>query len=371
MGEKETNYDNIKLITRKLAENFEQARVHMKKTKPKAYKKLMAFLEKQRKGIYPRTSLLDWGYGFECNFRCEHCGTTCLGGHNLGYKDVPERMPMDVVKKVADQADELGYFIISFIGGEPLIWPELDELVKTVDPSRFYITVLTNGWHLDKERAENLVKVGVNKVGISIDSGIAEEHDTFRKKTGAFDKAIEAVHNAINAGLRIHISTTITHQNLRSEGVNRLLELSNEITASIDLQCATMAGMWQSNYDVLINENDAKHILELRKKYPLIRRDTFPTPGGAGGCPALTGSVFLTSSGEVTPCLFIHISLGNVYKDSLEEILERGSKVKELKNKTTEKCLAGEDKDFIEKYLTKTYGKKNLPLSFKEGFGVK
>ncbi len=362
----ETDYTNFNLIANELSENLKQAREYMKKTKPRAYKKLMSFLAKQRKDIFPRVSLLDWGYGFECNFNCKHCGTSCLGGHNLN-QTVPKRMPMDVVKRVADEADELGYFIISFIGGEPLIWSELDELVKTVDPSRFYITVLTNGWYLTREKAEHLKNIGVNKIGISIDSGIPKEHDAFRNKPGAFKRAMNAVHNALNAGLRIHISTTITHQNLKSEGVRKLLELSNKLNVSIDLQCATVAGHWQGNYDVLITEEDAKYILKLRKKYPLIRRDVFPTPGGKGGCPALTGSVFLTSSGEVIPCLFIHISLGNVYQDSLKTILEQGALIKELRQ-NSKKCLAGEDREFIGKYLSRTFRKKNLPLSFEEGF---
>lgn len=353
-------------ITTELSENLEIAREYMRKTKPKAYKKLMTFLEKQRNDVFPRVSLLDWGYGFECNFNCKHCGTSCLGGHNLNQV-VPKRMPMDVVKRVADEADKLGYFIISFIGGEPLIWSELDELIRTVDPSRFYITVLTNGWHLTKERAEHLKDIGVNKIGISIDSGIPKEHDTFRNKPGAFKRAMDAVHNALDAGLRIHISTTITHQNLKSEGVKKLLELSNKLKVSIDLQCATVAGHWQGNYDVLITEDDTKHILKLREKYPLIRRDVFPTPNGVGGCPALTGSVFLTSSGEVIPCLFIHISLGNIYKDSLKTILERGALINELRQ-NSEKCLAGEDREFIKKYLVKTFGRKDLPLSFEECF---
>ena len=362
------DYDDYNSITPKLLEDLSCAREYMKKTKPRAYDKLMQFLEKQRNDIFPRVSLLDWGYGFECNFNCEHCGTSCLGGHNLGSMTIPKRMSMDVVRRVADEADKLGFFILSFIGGEPLIWPEFDKIIKAVDPSRFYITVLTNGWHLTEERAKHIADIGVNKVGISIDSGIVKEHDLFRRKPGSFKRAMDAAHNAINAGLRIHISTTITHQNLRSEGIKKILDLSHELNVSIDLQCATVAGHWQGNFEVLLNEDDARYILELRKKYPLIRRDLFPTPDGTGGCPALTGSVFLTSSGEVIPCLFIHISLGNIYRDTLMTILEKGALVPELRA-SPNSCLAGEHVEFIEKYLSRTFGKKKLPLSFKEGFG--
>jgi len=354
-------------ITPELTNNLKIAREFMKNNKPRAYKKLMTFLENQRNDVIPRVSLLDWGYDFQCNFRCVHCGTKYLGNHNVKNMDIPKKMPMDIVKKVADEADELGYFVISFIGGEPLLWKELDDLVKTVDPSRFYITVLTNGWLLSETKAKHLYEIGVNKVGISIDSGFANEHDSFRQKKDSFNRAMEGIYNSINAGLRVHISTTITHQNLKSEGINKLLEISKQLQLSIDLQCATVAGCWQNNFTVLIDEEDANYILDLRKKYPLIRRDIFPTPDGTGGCPAYTGSVFLTSSGEIIPCLFIHISLGNIYKDSFKTILERGSMIPELVMKS-DKCLAGEDKIFIDKYLTKTFNVKNLPLSFESGF---
>ena len=71
---------NISQVTEELADNLTQAREYMKKSKPKAYKKLISFLDKQKQDIFPRVSLLDWAYGFECNFNCSHCGTSCQRG---------------------------------------------------------------------------------------------------------------------------------------------------------------------------------------------------------------------------------------------------------------------------------------------------
>ena len=92
-----------------------------------------------------------------------------------------------------------------------------------------YISLTTNGWLLTDAMAKHLVEIGVNKVNISIDSNIAEEHDSFRNKQGSHKRAIQAVKNALAAGLNTQISIVATHQNLRTPGFNGILELSKKL----------------------------------------------------------------------------------------------------------------------------------------------
>jgi MoaA/NifB/PqqE/SkfB family radical SAM enzyme len=129
-----------------------------------------------------------------------------------------------------------------------------------------------------------------------------------------------------------------------------------------------VSGGWRGNTEVLIDEGDAEHLKGLRKEYDLLRRDVWSTPGTKGGCPASTRSVYIIPSGDVLPCLFIHVSFGNALKEPLRVILERMSKVRELQE-ASPLCLAGEDRDFISRYLSKTYDKELLPLDYREVFG--
>jgi len=58
---------------------------------------------------------------------------------------------------------------------------DFDEIVKAIDPQRFYITTDTNGWYLDWKRAKHLKGIGMDKVQISIDSFDGMEDSKPRK----------------------------------------------------------------------------------------------------------------------------------------------------------------------------------------------
>jgi hypothetical protein len=66
------------------------------------------------------------------------------------------------------------------------------------------------------------------------------------------------------------------------------------------------------------------------------------------------------------PCVYIHIAIGNIFDESLADIIARGLSIKHFKAYNA-KCLSGEDRGFIDKYMTKFYGKP-LPVLYSEVF---
>lgn len=325
--------------------------------KPAVHAKLMRYLDLEAAGETTALSLMDWALDFGCNFNCTHCCASVFRG------DASQQLPArERIRHVADQADALGIFVINLIGGEPLIWPDLEGIIETIGAHRFHISLTTNGWLLTPELAGRLARAGVDKVGVSIDSGIPEEHDSFRGAPGSFERAVQAVINAREAGIRAMISTVVTHQNIRGEGFEKLLELSLKLDVPLDLQCATVSGNWRGNMEALIDEEDARLLSSLRERLPLLRRDVWSVPGSQGGCPAAARSFYVIPSGDVLPCLFIHVSFGNVYTEPLADIQRRMIGVREFRQRSP-MCLAGEDRGFIERYLTKTYGLAVLPIN--------
>jgi len=358
---KDTGMNQTQDFSNEMVNNFKEKRANLENKKPQAYEKLSRYFSDQKEGINISNTLVDWAIGLECNFRCTHC---CVKSFNFSDE---RHMTSEDIKNVADQIDELGFFSINLIGGEPLIWKDLKEVLKLIDTSRFHVSLTTNGWFLTKDMCKHLIDLGVDKVLISIDSGIPEEHDNFRKKKGSFEKCIKAVENATTTGLRTVISTCVTHENVRSEGIKKVIEIANKFDIELDLQCATVSGGWKGAINLLLNKNDTAYLENIRKEVPLLRRDVWSTPDAQGGCPAVTKSLYIIPSGEVMPCLFMHISLGNVLKEPLKNIIERGMRVRELK-RYSKLCLVGEDIEFIEKYMRKTFDAEHLPLSFEYGF---
>jgi len=257
----------------------------------------------------------------------------------------------------------LAHLVIT--GGEPLLFPELDELVEAIDPQKFYISLDTNGWLLDEDRAKHLKSIGVDKIQLSLDSLNAEEHDRFRRVKGSHERTIRAIDATQKAGLNIILATVVTKQRVRSRELIEFLDFAKEKEVPVFITFAKPVGSWEGNLDVLVNEEDLAYERELEKKYSVFTHMT-PAYGLDLGCIAVKRMVSITKYGDVMPCPYIHTSLGNFFDEPLKDIIGRGMKIKHF-SRYTDTCLIAIDRNFITKYQTKLYGKA-LPVPWHELF---
>jgi hypothetical protein len=79
-------------------------------------------------------------------------------------------------------------------------------------------------------------------------------------------------------------------------------------------------------------------------------------------------AIYITPFGDVLCCPFIHVSFGNLHDESLRAIRERALGYNFL-GEHAQQCLVAEDGRFIERYLTKTFGRNDLPADCREVFG--
>ena len=286
-----------------------------------------------------------------CNLRCEHCFTNSPKGDHV--KPV---IPADKIAELADQAHELGIFEWDLQGGELLMRPELlFETLEAIRTERFYMYLTTNGWHMTPEIAKRLADAGVDRVSVSIDSMNPEEHDRFRGKKGSWERAIKALEYVQEAGISPYMNITVGHFNAFSEDVELLMQYSKDKRYTTLINVATPGGMWAQMADIMVNEEDKAHLIEMRKKYRNVLRnlwDPFDKKHeGVLGCNTIN-RLYVTPIGDVLPCPYVHIKMGNIYEQSLQEISEFGFRVKYFRNYSA-KCLAGEDKEFVTKFLSK------------------
>ena len=98
-----------------------------------------------------------------------------------------------------------------------------------------------------------------------------------------------------------------------------------------------------------------KHIQNLRKKYGnLVRNLWNPFEKNNEkilGCTTVN-RLYITPVGDVLVCLYVHIIIGNILEQPLKEIVDFGFRIKYFKEHSS-LCLAGEDKNFISKFMTK------------------
>jgi len=135
---------------------------------------------------------------------------------------------------------------------------------------------------------------------------------------------------------------------------------------SLDVMVARAIGAWEGRHEVLITPEDAEFLRKAHEEYPVLHRDTFPSYGMDKGCGCVHSTLHLTPYGDVLPCVFIHISIGNIFEERLADIISRGQSIKVF-NRFNRLCLSGENRGFIQNYMTKFYGRP-LPLHWSEAF---
>jgi len=333
-------------------------RERLKREKPAAYEKVIGYGEKAKRG--ESVAIIDLNYDYTCNFACRHC---CIEGFKIkeavSYKPGPQRhLTPETVKELYKQGDEIGLANTVISGGEPLTYKDFDKVVEAIDPSKWYIASDTNGWHLDKEKARHLKDIGVDKVHISLDSFDAEEHDCFRKKPGSYSRVLRAIDASLDAGLEVILLTVMCKNRVRSEEFIEYLEFAKSKGIGTYITYAKPVGAWEENYDVLCGNEELKYIEELEKKYEVFTHLT-PGYGLDIGCIAVKRMVVITKYGDVMPCPYMFVSLGNIFQEGLKDILERGLKIKHFTYGRKHTCLLGnKDCSFIKDYVIKMRGKK-------------
>lgn len=344
-----------------------KAQLRLAKKKPILAWNIFKFWLHYKLSKRPRMRNVDMMVTGACNFTCTHCYASGWTGQEL--------IPLPDLEKAIKELMTLGVFHFVLQGGEPLLdMMRLKAIVEMCRPRRSYVSVVTNGWLLTPDAIAKLKGWGVDKVGVSLDSGIPDEHDAFRNKPGSFERAVEALKNARGAGLHVGISTTVTHQNLRSEGMQKLFQFAARNKYRININVANMSGRWEAKRDVLLTEEDTEYILKMHLDQALdsnaqtvIGRDLF-LHHGVIGCPSTKESLSITAAGDVFPCVFVHIALGNIRDQNIKSMIDAALQ-NEFLCRWNDKCLGGEDRDFIQRYVT-PYNGQTKPLNGREVFGI-
>lgn len=302
-------------------------------------------------------------YRSTCNFKCSHCYVASSS------KEMGDTLSLEDVRNLADQFDQLNAWEVGIQGGEPLLFPDLEDLIKAVDPSRFYVCLITNGYLMTDEVATRLAAWGVDRVAVSIDGFTEEEHDAIRNKKGSFRKCLQALECVKRAGITPAINMVIGHYNVREGGFLDFVKFAQANRYQIVVNPATPTGSWKDRHEIMLTEEDAAHLVDLRSSYPVIMRDLWDysetKQTNVWGDPA--GNLFFISSrGDIFPHPYIFIKLGNVRTTTVEEAAKKGWKARYFRNKSPI-SLAGEDLAFVQRFLSHDMSVLK-PLLFEDAF---
>ncbi|UCG56732.1 MAG: radical SAM protein [Phycisphaerales bacterium] len=171
-----------------------------------------------------RRPIVVWNITRACNLKCVHCY------NDSGAGKASHELSTEQAKAVLDDLAGFSVPSVLFSGGEPLIRPDLFELIAHAVDLGLRAVISTNGTLITADVAKEIKRLGVSYVGISLD-GIGPVNDKFRGVSGAFDKAVRGIKSCQNTGVRVGLRLTLTGRNVQdlenlfgffeSEGIER------------------------------------------------------------------------------------------------------------------------------------------------------
>lgn len=305
---------------------------------------------------------VDFAVDYACNLKCAHCFKTSLENQ----KTYP---PLDVAdyRRIARECIELGAIHLSLQGGEATLLPRLEELVRNMSPQRVLFSITTNGTTITPAFARKLRSWGVDQLNISIDSFDPAEHDRFRGVRGAWQKTLDGLQAARRNGLNAQVNTTVSKVSLYSRGFMDLVDFCRREKIILNLVLAAPSGNWDASLEFVLDANDVRQVRALVKSSPYVRQDMDSIQLGRG-CPAMKEALYITPFGDVLSCPFIHISFGNLHESTLKAVRRRALHYPFLETHA-QQCLVAEDRAFIDTYLTRIFGRHDLPAGHEGVFG--
>lgn len=145
-----------------------------------------------------------------CNLRCRHCW---IEPHYLsGGGPVPALDP-GIFREILDEALPLGLEGVKLTGGEPLLHPEIEQIIETVRERRIRLAVETNGTLCTPELSLKIAACEAASVAVSLDGCDASTHDGIRRREGGFQEALAGIGHLVTAGLPPQIIMTVMRRN--------------------------------------------------------------------------------------------------------------------------------------------------------------
>jgi radical SAM protein with 4Fe4S-binding SPASM domain len=245
-----------------------------------------------------------------CNMSCDHC-------YNASGEEEPGTLLLAEIHAVLADLAALGTQAVSFAGGEPLMRRDLDEMLAAAAALGMATGIASNGFALTPSRADELVKLGVGTVQISLDFP-DERHDTFRRRKGAFTHAEAAIKNASTRGMRTVVSSTLTRGNVADAG--RIKARAQELGASFHLVNRFIPVRRGATLNGDLSDGEFLAAVEGlgEPSPPMISCD--PVITGSVHCTVGSGHLTIASNGDVKPCVSFQASAGNIRREPLQEI---------------------------------------------------
>jgi AdoMet-dependent heme synthase len=322
---------------------------------------------------------VSWNLTQRCNLECAHCYMSAHAG-----ADTRGELTTDECRRVIDDIARVNPNVFLILtGGEPLLRRDIFEVAGYASARGFTTVLGTNGVLLREREAQRMRESGVLGASISLDSTDRVKHDGFRRLPGAWDGAVRATRVLADAGLDFSLHMSVTDWNVAE--VPAMIDLAQQLGAKVlnfFFLVRTGRGRDLTDIDAAAYERILTYLAKVQgvgqgppsfvrqmlgtavgggslPDAPAALEDPWSTPVGRadgllirakcaphfrrvlwqlnpsspllknyahGSCPAGKYYCRITPEGDVTPCPYMPVAVGNLRASPFDE-LWRGAPV--------------------------------------------
>ena len=273
--------------------------------------------------------IISWNTTRQCNQYCKHCYRAAEAQPD------PDELSTEEGKSLLEEIAKAGFKIMVLSGGEPLLREDIYELARHGSDQGLRVVLGTNGTLITPDVVQQLKAAGVARVGISLDDIDPAVHDEWRQMPGAWEVSVQGMKYCREGGLPFQIHTTVTERN--EPVITQMTDLAVELGAAghhifflvpagrgVNIAAESLKA---KEYERLLNRIlDKQREVEIELKptcapqfMRIAKRKGIPMRY-TKGCLAGTSYTVIIPNGDVQPCPYLQIKVGNVRETPFSEI---------------------------------------------------
>lgn len=272
--------------------------------------------------------IISWNTTNKCNMYCDHC-------YRESGEESAGELTTEQGKKLITEIKKAGFMIMIFSGGEPLMRPDIVELIAHARNEGLRPVIGSNGTLLTEELALRLKEAGAVRIGISLDSMDPVKHNQLRKYEKAYEEAVRGMEICNKVGLEFQIHTTVMKWNLpEMEALTDFAVTKGAKAHHLFFLIPTGRGL--NIESDMLNEEEYEEVLnKVLEKQKNVNIEIKPTCAPqfmriakekemnmrfSKGCIAGISYCIISPKGDVQPCAYFDLRVGNVKDQAFDKI---------------------------------------------------
>ena len=312
---------------------------------------------------------------YNCSEKCIHCynpGAT-RNDSEISHRGDRNELVLNDYQRIIDELYELGVTKICLSGGDPFSKPIIWNIIDYIYKKEIAIIIFTNGQRIVNQ-VERLADYYPLTVGISIYSGIAEDHDYITRIKGSWEKSMSVVRRLSKLAVPMNIKCCVMKPNVKSYYM--VADIAKQYGAIPQFEISVTDSI---EGDKCVSRNlrltpDLLEIVLRDNNIPLYVGSEAPNYGGQvkdlekAACGAGCNSFCITPEGNVQPCCAFPYSIGNLKRNTLKDVLasEKLKYWQKLRLKDYEECGIHDYCDYCNLCTGTNFSENGTPLKASE-----